>query len=148
VADLYFEDFNPGDRFPTGEATLTEADIVEFARRWDPQPFHVDPEAARATPYGGLIASGMQTIALTLRLFLDTGAFAACSLGSPGCEVQWRLPVRPGDTLRVVAEIAETRPSSSKPDRGLLKVVYTTLNQRGETVLTMTGHQLVRRRPA
>jgi acyl dehydratase len=89
----------------------------------------------------------MQTIALSLRLFLDTGVLAACSLGSPGCEVQWKRPVRPGDTLRVVAEVIEVRPSSSKPDRGILKLVYTTLNQRDETVVSMIGNQLVRRRP-
>jgi acyl dehydratase len=89
----------------------------------------------------------MQTIAVSLRLFLDTGVLAACSLGSPGCEVQWKQPVRPGDTLRVVAEVADIRPSSSKPDRGILKLIYTTVNQRGETVVTMIGNQLVRRRP-
>jgi acyl dehydratase len=147
VADLYFEDFKVGDRFPTRAVTLTEADIIAFARQWDPQPFHLDPEAARASIYGGLIASGMQTIALTLRLFLDTGAVAASSLGSPGCEVQWKSPVRPGDTLRVVVEVIETRPSSSKPDRGIVRLRYTTLNQRDEPVMTMIGNQLVRRRP-
>jgi acyl dehydratase len=147
VADLYFEDFKVGDRFPTGAVTLTEADITAFARQWDPQPFHLDPEAARASIYGGLIASGMQTIALTLRLFLDTGTLAASSLGSPGCEVQWTRPVRPGDTLRVVVEVLETRPSASKPDRGIVRLRYTTLNQRDETVMTMIGNQLARRRP-
>ncbi len=143
----YLEDFKVGDRFSTGAVTLSEADIIDFARRYDPQPFHVDPERARASLYGGLIASGMQTIALSLRLFLDTGVLAACSLGSPGCEVQWKRPVRPGDTLRVIAEVIEVRPSSSRLDRGILKLVYTTLNQRDETVITMIGNQLVRRRP-
>ena len=94
------------------------------------------------------IASGLQTIALTFKLFLETGTLAASSLGSPGLdEIRWKIPVRPGDTLRVVAEVREARPSSSKPDRGILRVLYTTLNQHGDTVMTMIGHQLVRRRP-
>jgi acyl dehydratase len=148
VAPLYFEDFKAGDRFESAPLTITEALIVEFARFYDPQPFHLDPEAARTTLYGGLIASGLQTIALTFKLFFETGALAACSLGSPGLDdVRWRAPVRPGDTLHVVAEVVETRPSTSKPDRGIVRVLYTTLNHRHEVVMTLTGNQLCRRRP-
>jgi acyl dehydratase len=146
---LYFEDFKPGDRFESGTLTITEALIMEYARFYDPQPFHTDPEAARATVYGGLIASGMQTIGITFKLFMETGALAACSLGSPGLdEIRWKAPVRPGDVLRVVAEVLESRPSSSKPDRGIVRILFSTLNQRGETVATFIGNQLCRRRPA
>lgn len=149
MTDLYFEDFTPGRRFQTPELTLTEADILEFARRYDRQPFHLDAEAARRSPYGGLIASGLHTLALTFSLFLDTGVLAAASLGSPGLDqIRWLTPVRPGDTLRVEVEVAAARPSASRPDRGVVTLAYRTLNQRGEAVMTMTGHQLVRRRPA
>jgi len=146
---LYFEDFKPGDRFESATLTITEALIIEYARFYDPQPFHTDPEAARATVYGGLIASGMQTIGIAFKLFMETGALAACSLGSPGLdEIRWKAPVRPGDVLRVVAEVLESRPSSSKPDRGIVRILFSTLNQRGETVATFIGNQLCRRRPA
>jgi acyl dehydratase len=145
--DLYFEDFAPGRRFHTEEVTVTEGQIIDFALAFDPQPFHVDAEAARSTIYGGLIASGFQTMALTFRLFVQTRALAACSLGSPGVdELRWLRPVRPGDTLRATVQVVEQRPSGSKPDRGIVRLAWTTLNQRDEPVLTMTSMQLVRRR--
>jgi acyl dehydratase len=144
----YFDDFKPGDRFESAPLEITQALIMDFARFYDPQVFHLDPVAARDTIYGGLIASGLQTIALTFKLFIETGTLAACSLGSPGLdEVRWKRPVRPGDTLRVITEVLEVRPSTSKPDRGILRVRYTTLNQRGETVTTLIGNQLLSRRP-
>ena len=144
----YFEDFKAGDRVESATLTVSETLIVEFARFYDAQVFHTDPEAARATVYGGLIASGLQTIALTFKLFLETGTVAASSLGSPGLdEIRWKTPVRPGDVLHVVAEVLETRASTSKPDRGIVRVLYTTLNQHGEAALTMIGNQLLRRRP-
>lgn len=144
---LYFEDFKAGDRFESARLTVSEALIVEFGRFYDPQVFHTDPEAAKTTVYGGLIASGLQTIALTFKLFLETGAIAASSLGSPGLDdIRWKSPVRPGDILHVVAEVLETRASTSKPDRGIVRVLYTTLNQRGEAVMTLIGNQLLRRR--
>lgn len=103
---------------------------------------------AKATVYGGLIASGLQTIALTFKLFLETGTLAGSSLGSPGLdEIRWKAPVRPGDTLHVVAEVLETRPSTSKTDRSIVRILYTTLNDRNEPVMTMIGNQLCRRRP-
>ena len=149
MAELWFEDFSVGRRFESPPLTLAEADVLDFARRFDPQPFHVDAEAARRGPYGGLIASGLQTLALTFRLFLETGALAAASLGSPGLdEVRWLRPVRPGDTLSVVVEVVAARPSASKPDRGVATFRYEARNQHGEAVLTMLGHQLVRRRAA
>ena len=144
----YFDDFLPGERFESAPLLVTEALILEFARFYDPQVFHTDPVAARATVYGGLIASGLQTIALTFKLFFETGTLQACSLGSPGLdEIRWRVPVRPGDTLHVVVVVLESRPSASKPDRGIVRVRYTTLNQRGETVMTLVGNQLLSRRP-
>jgi acyl dehydratase len=143
----YLEDFAPGDRFESRPITVTEPLILEFARFYDPQVFHTDPVAARASVYGGLIASGLQTVGLTFKLFLETGVLSACSLGSPGLdEIRWTAPVRPGDTLRVVAEIVEVRPSRSRVDRGIVRILYTTLNDRDQTVMTMTGTQLCRRR--
>jgi acyl dehydratase len=145
---LYFEDFKAGDRFESARLTVSEALIVEFGRFYDAQVFHTDPEAAKTTVYGGLIASGLQTIALTFKLFLETGTIAASSLGSPGLdEIRWRAPVRPGDTLHVVAEVLETRASTSKPDRGIVRLLYTTRNQQGDAVMTLIGNQLLRRRP-
>ncbi len=146
---MYFDDFKVGDRFESASMTITEELILEYARFYDPQPFHTDPEAARASIYGGLIASGLQTIGLTFKLFFETGVLSACSLGSPGLdEIRWKAPVRPGDTLRVAAEVLQTRPSTSKPDRGIVRIQYTALNQRGETVATLIGNQLCRRLPA
>jgi acyl dehydratase len=146
--DLYFEDFTPGREFRTDGATITEAQILDFALAFDPQPFHLDAEAAKESIFGGLIASGFQTMALTFRLFIQTRALAASSLGSPGVdELRWLRPVRPGDTLRAVVQVVEQRPSTSKPDRGIVRLHWASLNQRGEPVLTMTSMQLVRRRP-
>jgi acyl dehydratase len=146
---LYFEDFNPGDRFESARLLVSEALIVEFGRFYDPQVFHTDPQAARETIYGGLIASGLQTMALAFKLFLETGTLAGSSLGSPGLdEIRWKAPVRPGDTLHVVADVLDVRASTSKPDRGIVRIRYAALNQRGEVVMTLIGHQLLRRRPA
>ena len=146
--DLYFEDFTPGREFRTDGVTITEGQILDFALAFDPQPFHLDVEAAKETIFGGLIASGFHTIALTFRLFAQTRALAACSLGSPGVdEVRWLRPVRPGDTLRATVTVLEQRPSTSKPGRGIVRLHWTALNQRGEPVLTMASMQLVRRRP-
>lgn len=149
AGDVYFEDFTPGREFRTEGITVTEAQIIDFAMAFDPQPFHLNVEAAKATIYEGLIASGFQTMALTFRLFIQTRALAVCSLGSPGVdEVRFLRPVRPGDTLRATVQVLDQRPSRSKPDRGIVRLHWTTLNQRGEPVLTLTSMQLVRRRPA
>jgi acyl dehydratase len=149
AGDIYFEDFTPGREFHTEGVTITEGAIIDFAMTFDPQPFHLNVEAAKASIYEGLIASGFQTMALTFRLFIQTRALAACSLGSPGVdEVRFLRPVRPGDTLRATVQVLDQRPSTSKPDRGIVRLHWTTLNQRGEPVLTLTSMQLVRRRPA
>jgi acyl dehydratase len=145
---MYFDDFTAGDELRSPGATITEAQIIEFALTFDPQPFHIDATAAAQTPFGGLIASGFHTLALTFRLFHQTGALTDGSIGSPGLdELRWLRPVRPGDTLHVVAKILETRRSASKPDRGVVRVAYTTVNQRGEAVMTLVGNQLMKLRP-
>lgn len=149
MADRYFDDFKVGDKFTTATKTVTEDMIVGFANLYDPQPFHLDPVAAKHSIYGGLIASGFQTLAIGFRLIWDTGILAAASMGSPGFdELRWLKPVRPGDTLRVELEVVESRPSQSKPDRGIMRGAYRYLNQNGEAVLTYTAMHLLRRRPA
>ena len=144
--DRYFDDFQVGERFRSPGVTLTESDIIGFALAYDPQPFHIDAEAAAKSSFGGLIASGLHTLSLGWRMFLDEGVLRACSMGSPGIEeLKWTAPVRPGDTLYTEAEVLEMRPSSSKPDRGSLRMGYRVVNQRQETVLTMTIIQILKR---
>ena len=146
---MYLEDFKPGDEIASPGITLTESQIIDFALRYDPQPFHLDVTAAATGPFGGLIASGFHTAALAFRLFCQTGVFGDASLGSPGIdELRWLKPVRPGDTLHVTAKVLEARRSTSKPDRGLVRMAFTTWNQKGEPVLTMIGNQLLKARPA
>jgi len=142
---MFLEDFKVGDEFTSPGITLTESQIIDFALTFDPQPLHVDVTAATAGVFGGLIASGFHTAALTFRLFWQTGVLGEASLGSPGIdELRWLKPVRPGDTLHVVAKVLETRRSSSKPDRGIVKLSYTTVNQRGEAVISLLGNQLLK----
>lgn len=149
MTDRYYEDFNTGERFVSGCMTMTETGIVEFARQWDPQPFHVDAEFAKKWQYGGLIASGLHTMCVTLKLWLELGVLKACSLGSPGLgETQFPRPVRPGDTLRVVTDIVELRASGSKPDRGICRLRQVTINQRGEPVMEQETTVFLKRRPA
>lgn len=145
---LFFEDFRPGDLTDTGSLTVTKEEILSFARQFDPQPFHVDEEAARQSPYGGLIASGWHTAALCMRLIVALLGSGSGSLGSPGVdELRWLKPVRPGDELSVRVEVLEAIPSRSKPDRGLVKLRYTMRNQKSEDVMTMIALGLVLRRP-
>jgi acyl dehydratase len=145
----FFEDFAVGEQFSTGSVTVTPAMITDFAQTYDPQPFHIDAEAARDSIYGGLIASGFHTLALGFRLIWDTGRLEGTSLGSPGLdELRWLKPVRPGDTLHVEYEVTEVRPSRSKPDRGIVRFTYRYINQAGDAVLSMSAMQLLRRRPA
>ena len=144
---MYFDDFKVGDELTSPGVTITEAQIIEFALTFDPQPFHVDVTAAERSMFGGLIASGFHTAALTFRLLWQTGALNDGSIGSPGLdELRWLKPVRPGDTLHVVAKVIETRRSRSKPDRGIVKLAYTTKNQHGDVVMTVVGNQLMRLR--
>jgi acyl dehydratase len=147
MTERYFDDFTVGERFLTRGVTLTESLIIDFAMTYDPQPFHVDVEAARQSNYGGLIASGFHTLALGFRLVLETGIFRSASMGSPGFdELRWLKPVRPGDTLRVEFEVMEKTPSRSKPDRGILRMAYRIKNQKDETVLTFLAMQLLKRK--
>lgn len=144
----YLEDFTVGEEIVTAGRTVTEEAIVAFASQYDPQYFHIDVEAARESPFGGLIASGFQTLAIAFRLFLDTGVFAGTSLGSPGMdEVRWLRPVRPGDTLRTIATVTELRPSASKPERGLLSAAFRIFNQHDDVVMTIATKTFIARRP-
>ncbi|WP_422365600.1 MaoC family dehydratase [Pelagibius sp.] len=144
---LYFEDFEPGQQFHSKGATLSESQIMDFALTYDPQPFHIDKVAAAEGPFGGLIASGFQTLSLAFRLFYQANVINACSMGSPGFDkLRWVRPVRPGDTLSVAAEVAEMRPSSSKPDRGTLLMDYTVTNQNAEPVMTFTAIHILARK--
>jgi acyl dehydratase len=145
---LYFEDFEPGSVRDLGERKVTEAEILAFARDFDPQPFHTDPEAARASPYGGLIASGWHTCAMVMRMMCEGYLLDSASMGSPGVdEVRWTAPVRPGDTLHATAEVLEARASTSKPDRGVVRSRWRVVNQDGVQVLSMTGMGMFGRRP-
>lgn len=150
TAARHFEDFAEGDSFRSPSLTLTESAIVDFALTWDPQPFHIDAEYARERGnYGGLIASGLHTMAATLRLWLADGVFAACNIGSPGLDnVRFPRPVRPGDTLTVTTEILSLRASESKPDRGIARIRHTTRQQAGAVVMTMEATVFLRRRPS
>ena len=148
MSDRYFEDFKVGDRFVSGGMTMTEAGIIEFARQWDPQSFHIDVEFSKKWAFEGLIASGLHTMCVTLRLWLDLGVLRACSLGSPGLgETQFPRPVRPGDTIKVVTDIVELRLSASKPDRGVCRLRQVTINQRGEPVMEQETTVFLKRRP-
>lgn len=148
MPDYYFDDLKPGFRIETEPVPVTEEEIMAFARQWDPQAFHLDAEAAQKGPYGGLIASGWQTVLIMFRRFLDLGLIRESSMGSPGVdELRWYRPVRPGDKLRMVAEVIESRPSKSKPDRGIIRMRQSAMNQDGEEVASMIGMLLLRRRP-
>ena len=147
VDDRYFEDYVPGDVHEFGSIAVTGDEIVEFASRYDPQPFHTDREGARNTEFGGLIASGWQTAGWMMRMVVEHFLSHVASLASPGVdELRWTMPVRPGDTLSVRATIVETRPSASKPDRGLVRTRFEVLNQRGEVVMSAKAMNLLKRR--
>lgn len=144
----YFDDFAPGDEIELGSHTVTRAEIIAFARQFDPQVFHLDEEAARQTIYGGLIASGWHTGSLTMRLLYD-GLIRHCvSLGSPGVdELRWLKPVRPGDTLSGRMTVTDCVPSRSKPDRGIVRSIIELRNQHGEVVVNVRGMSLLGRKP-
>ena len=144
----YLEDFEPGQIFRTRGMSMDESEIMDFARKYDPQPIHTDREAAAEGPFEGLIASGWHTGSMVFRLWIDLGFMEKSSLGGPGIEnLRWLVPVRPGDTLHTEVEIIEARPSRSKPDRGILRYITRGINQRGETVITMDSASFLKRRP-
>ncbi len=146
---LYFEDLQPGQRFAVSRTCkVEEADIKAFAAQFDPQPFHLDAQAGRATVFGGLVASGWHTAALTMRLIVDGGPPLAGGSVGLGAEVSWLKPVRPGDTLEVHGEVLETTASRSRADRGRVTMRTETRNQNGEVVQICISKLLVPRRPA
>jgi acyl dehydratase len=145
----YLEDFPAGAVAEFGGIRVTADEIVDFAKRYDPQPFHLDAEAAKRWPYGGLIASGWHTAAMAMRVLVEQFIDGETSLGSPGLgPLRWKLPVRPGDVLHVRARILENRPSRSKPDRGTVIFEVDVLNQNDEIVMTIEQWiALMRARP-
>ncbi|GLB64529.1 acyl dehydratase [Dietzia sp. NCCP-2495] len=147
IGDRYLEDYTEGARYSFGEESVNADEIMEFARRYDPQSIHTDPEAAAAGPFGGLIASGWQTAALMMRLFADNYLTSVASLASPGIdELRWVRPLRPDDRLTLICETTGVRPSRSKPDRGILTTDVTLVNQDGDPILTATAMNMVARR--
>jgi len=146
--DFYFEDLTPGQKFKTGRRTLDAAAIKAFAREYDPQPFHTDEEAAKSSFFGELVASGWHTMGTTMRLIVE-GEFRPVGgvIGGGVDEFRWPKPVKPGDTLTVVSEILETRPSKSKPEIGLVRSRHVTYNQDGDVVQSFIANHVVQRRP-
>ncbi len=145
VDDRYFEDFVAGTVAEFGPIAVDEAEIIAFARRFDPQPIHTNPAAAAAGPFGGLIASGWHTASLVMRVLVEQYLARRASLASPGIdELRWLQPVRPGDVLRVRTTVLEARRSRSKPDRGLVRTKIEALNQNGQVVMSMAAMNLFR----
>lgn len=144
---LYLEDLPVGRRFESREATLDAEAIIAFARQFDPQPFHTDPEAAAQTFFQGLAASGWHTAAFTMRLLVESLAIAGGLIGA-GAEISWPRPTRPGERLRVVSTIERNAPSRSRPDRGSIVLASVTLNQDDETAQRLVSRMVVPRRPA
>lgn len=143
----YLEDFEAGQVFRTRGMSMDESEIMDFARRYDPQPIHTDREAAANGAFEGLIASGWHTACVIFRLWVDLGLMEKSSLGGPGIQdLRWLLPVRPGDTLRGEIEILEARPSKTRPDRGILRYKTTGFNQRDEAVITFDSASFLKRR--
>ena len=144
---LYWEDFPAGDTKEMGSHTFTEEEIITFARQFDPQPFHIDPAAAKNSFFGGLIASGWHTCSVAMRLMVDKYVSRSASLGSPGIDnIRWLAPVHAGDTISYRRTITEARASASKPEVGLVNTRWEAVNQRGEKVMTMEGWGMFRRR--
>ncbi|QRN92959.1 MaoC family dehydratase [Archangium violaceum] len=145
----YFEDFQVGTRFELGSYEVSREEILEFARKYDPQPFHLDEEAGRRSIFGSIIASGWQTASICHGLLVKSLIGDSSSMGSPGLdELRWLLPVRPGDTISPRLEVFESTPSRSKPDRGSVKMRMEVRNQKGELVMTEIAIALFRRRPS
>ena len=144
---MFFEDLPLGKRFETPAELVTEDAILAFARQWDPQPFHIDPEAARASVFGGIIASGFHTVLVAFNLILQNFDWSESSMGSPGMNsVRWLAPVRPVDTLQVKSEVIAAKLSQSKPDRGFVEIRNDIFNQHGEMVAQYTGMHMLRRK--
>ena len=145
---FFLEDLHVGQRFSTASHTIDAAEIKEFAARFDPQPFHLDGEAAKATLFGGLAASGWHTAAITMKLLVETGLPLHGGIIGSGGEISWPKPTRPGNTLTVFSEIEEVTPSRSRPDRGMVRIRSETRNQHGEIVQILIAKLIVPRRSA
>ena len=143
---LYLEDLYVGQRFTSGSRALDEAQLKAFAGQFDPQPFHLDDEAAKSTLFVGLAASGWHTAAITMRLQVEGGLLIAGGIVSAGGEMSWPRPTRPGDILHVESEVVDITPSRSRPDRGIATVRSETRNQHGEVVQSLTAKLVVPRR--
>ena len=147
-AGMYFEDFHVGQEIALGSRTVSEAEIIAFARDFDPQPFHIDHEAAAASMFGGVIASGWHTCSMMMRMVVDGMMASSSSMGSPGVDkVRWILPVRAGDTLSVTYLTTAVKASGSKPDRGVVWSTWRAVNQHGEVVCAIEGMGMFGRRP-
>jgi acyl dehydratase len=145
----YLEDFSAGQVFSSARLRVDKAQIVAFAKEFDPQPYHLDEDAAHQSVFRGLVASGWHTAALTMRLMVESDFNPADGILGVGFdELRWPRPVRPGDELYTKSEVLEVRPSKSRPDRGLIRVQTTTFNQNDEVVQIYTGNLLVPRRPS
>lgn len=141
----YFEDYVVGTVHEFGSIAVEEAEVIDFARRFDPQPFHIDPAAAKQSVFGGLIASGWHTAAMMMGMIVEHYLAQSASLGSPGIdELRWLKPVRPGDTLTARVTVLESRRSRSKPDRGIVYSLIEVLNQHQEMVMTLKALNLIR----
>ena len=145
---LFLEDLHVGQRFSSESQTIDAADITSFAAQFDPQPFHLDGEAAKASLFGGLVASGWHTAAITMKLLVQSGLPLKGGIIGVGGEVSWPKPTRPGDTLTVFSEVEDVTPSRSRPDRGMIRVRSETRNQRNETVQVLVAKLVVPRRMA
>jgi acyl dehydratase len=146
--EWYFEDFHPGQEIDLGTRSVSEDEIIAFASQFDPQPFHVDPEAAAGSIYGGVIASGWHTCSMMMRMVVDGLMARSSSMGSPGLDsVRWLRPVRPGDTLQVRYVTKDVKASNSRPDRGVVWSKWVATNQHGEEVCTIEGMGMFARRP-
>jgi acyl dehydratase len=145
----YLDDFEPGQKFGSGQLSVEATRIQSFGAEFDPQPFHLDEDGARETFFKGLAASGWHTAAMTMRLLVDSELKPAGGIIGAGFdEMRWPRPVRPGDQLHVESEVLDVRPSKSRPDQGVIKVRTTTLNQNCEPVQVFVGNLIVLRRPA
>lgn len=148
MSERWFEDYLPGTVHELGTLAVDEAEVLEFARRYDPQPIHTDPAQAARGPFGGIITSGWHTASLMMSLYAVDYLSPASSVASPGLdELRWLRPVRPGDTLSVRVTVEDARASSSKPDRGVVRSLIEVFNQRAEAVMTMRAVNIVLHRP-
>ena len=144
----YLEDFAVGQTFKSGSITVTSDEIKRFASQFDPQPFHLDEASAATSFFGGLVASGWHTAALTMRMIVDSDLkIAGGSIGAGAEELRWPRPVRPGDTLHTISDVLEVRPSKSRPDQGIIKMRTQTFNQDDQLVMVFVANMIVPRRP-